>query len=107
MRATPSPVVSVFPMVVDATATRGVDLGDQLRVQGGPRLVLRFRDGTLKVERSAGQAVDFHLSVKPAPYLLVSYGRRGLWPAILRGQIRTWGRKPWLAVGIKRFFRQV
>jgi hypothetical protein len=100
-------LVSVLPMAVDAAATRGVDLGYELRVRGGPRVVLRFRDGTLRVERSAGQPVDFHLAVEPAPYLLVSYGRRSQWAAILRGQIRTGGRKPWLALGVKRCFRQV
>ena len=100
-------LASVLPMAVDAAATRGVDLGYELRVRGGPRLVLRFRDGMLRVERSAGQAVDFRLSVEPAPYLLVSYGRSSQWAAILRGQIRAWGRKPWLALRVKRCFRQV
>jgi uncharacterized protein (TIGR03083 family) len=100
-------LVSVLPMAVDATATRGVVLGYELRVRGGPRWVLRFRDGALKVERSAGQPVDFRLTVEPTPYLLVSYGRRGQSAAILRGHIRAWGRKPWLALGVKRYFRRV
>ena len=50
-------------MVVDATATRGVDLGYELRVQGGPRLVLRFRDGTLKASDPRAKRWTFDLSV--------------------------------------------
>jgi uncharacterized protein (TIGR03083 family) len=100
-------LISVFPLAVDTTKARGVDLGFELRVRGGPRAVLRLRDGRLRVERPVGQSVDYRLSVEPVPYLLVSYGRCSQWPAILRGQILTWGRKPWLALGLKRLLRQV
>ena len=37
-------------------------------------------------------------------FLLVVYGRRSQWPGILRGQLRAWGRRPWLGPRFQRLF---
>ncbi|HEY7067454.1 MAG TPA: maleylpyruvate isomerase family mycothiol-dependent enzyme [Chloroflexota bacterium] len=98
---------AAMPLAVDPEGARGVDAAYEIRVRGGPRFVCRFRDGALRVERPGPGRVDCRFSVEPVPYLLVSYGRRSQWLDILRGQMRAWGRKPWLAMCFKRLLRQV
>jgi hypothetical protein len=47
---------------------------------------------------AASQApVDVRLSVEPVTYLLVTFGRLPVWRAVIRGQMVTWGRRPWRA----------
>ena len=37
-------------------------------------------------------------------FLLVAYWRRSQWPGILRGQLRAWGRRPWLGTRFQGLF---
>jgi uncharacterized protein (TIGR03083 family) len=100
-------LASVLPLAVDSVAARGVDVRYEIAVRGGPRFVCHFQGGGLRVEPPTAGSVDCRLAVEPVPYLLVAYGRCSQWPAILRGQMRAGGRKPWLAFGFKRLLRQV
>lgn len=58
-------------------------------------VVIQVEDGTLAVEEPRGAPVDCHLSVDPVIYLLLVFNRISPWKPILRGQLITWGRKPW------------
>ncbi|MDP9452545.1 MAG: hypothetical protein M3P97_03960 [Actinomycetota bacterium] len=98
------------PALVDPQAARGVHAAFDLRVRGGGRAVLRVDDGDLVVEhleRAARVVVDCHLSVEPAAFLLVAWGRRSQWPAIARGRFLAWGRRPWLAPRLRPLLRNV
>lgn len=77
----------------------------EVRLRGGGRAWLRFRDGDFSVERSPQGPVDCHLSVDPEAFLLVAWGRISQWPAIARGQLLAWGRKPWLGVQLRSWLR--
>jgi uncharacterized protein (TIGR03083 family) len=76
-----------------------------IHLRGGGRGCLRFFDGDLAVEASPQGPVDCHLSVDPAAFLLVAWDRTSQWPAIARGQLLAWGRKPWLGLRMRSWVR--
>lgn len=82
-----------------------------VRVRGGGRFLLRFGAGDAVVEPvvpGAGPRVapiDCHLSVDPAAFLLVAWGRASQWPAIARGRFLAWGRRPWLGLRLQALLR--
>ena len=85
------------PMVVDQEAASGVRATYDVRVRGGCRVSLRFDDGDLSVtDGPPAGPVDCHLSVDPAAFLLVAWGRLSQWGPICRGKFLAWGRRPWL-----------
>ena len=77
----------------------------RLDVRGGTPLTLRFGGGRLETGENDDGPVDCKISVDPAAFLLVGYGRTGLWPAVLRGQMLAYGRKPWLAFRFQGYLR--
>jgi len=91
--------------VVDQTAAGGVRARFEVRLRGGGRAWLRFHDGDFSVEQPPEGPVDCHLSVDPAAFLAVSWGRTSQWPAIARGQLVAWGRKPWLGLKLRSWLR--
>jgi uncharacterized protein (TIGR03083 family) len=76
-----------------------------LRVRRGPHVVIRIADGAVALTEPDGRPVDCHISADPVGFLLVMYGRRSVRSAILRGQMLGWGRRAWIAPGLKRRFR--
>ncbi|MEX2618684.1 MAG: maleylpyruvate isomerase N-terminal domain-containing protein [Egibacteraceae bacterium] len=97
-------VTAMMPMVVDVAAAKGVSASFDIRLRGGQRFVVRVDDGTALVEPPGPQPVDCHLSVDPVAFLLVGYGRVSQWRAIARGQLMTWGRRPWWGLRLKGLF---
>ena len=96
----------LLPSYVDAQAAAGLDARYELRVRGGPRVGLRFVDGQVGLEVPPDAPVDCYLSADPVAYLLVAYGRRSQWPAILTGKLVAWGRKPWLGMRFAALFHR-
>ena len=92
-------------VLVNQEAATGVKATIEVRLRGGGRAVLRFDDGDLSVEPVPTGAVDCHLSVDPVAFMLVGWGRIGQWPAILKGQLLAWGRKPWLGLKLRTVLR--
>jgi uncharacterized protein (TIGR03083 family) len=93
---------AMIPLVVDAPAAAGLDVAYEFRIRGGPRFVVRFRDGAASVEPAAHQAVDCWISADPTAFLLVGYGRISQWGPIARGRLVAGGRRPWLGLRYKR-----
>jgi uncharacterized protein (TIGR03083 family) len=94
-------VQGLFPLLpeyVDRDAARGVRICFELRLRGGAPAYLTFEDGVLSVDDAPPRPVDCRLSVDPATYLLVGYGRIAQWGPILKGKVLAWGRKPWLSL---------
>ncbi len=91
--------------VVDQQAAAGVQASLDVRLRGGGRAFLRFQDGELSVQGSPPGTVDCHLSVDPTAFLLVAWGRWSQWPAVLRGQLLAWGRRPWLGPKLRPMLR--
>lgn len=91
--------------IVDPKAAAGVRASFDLHLRGGGRHLMRFLDGDLTVEAVEPsrrlEGIDCRLSVAPSAFLLVAWGRRSQWPAIARGQMLAWGRRPWLGVRLR------
>lgn len=85
--------------LVNAEKAAGVKLTYHIVLRGGGgEAWLRFDDGDVEVFDTAPGRVDCHLSVDPAAFLLVSFGRTGQWPPILKGKLLAYGRKPWMGL---------
>jgi uncharacterized protein (TIGR03083 family) len=97
-------VTALLPRYVDRAAAAGLTATYQVRPRGGPSFQVRFDRGTPTVEPPQPGAADCRLTVDPVAFLLVVYGRRSQWPGILRGQLRAWGRRPWLGLRFQRLF---
>ncbi len=82
--------------MVDQEQAAGLHATFDVRLRGGARFDFVFDDGALHIEGPAGRRVDCHLSVDPVAMLMVGWDRKGQWPAIAKGQLVAWGRKPWL-----------
>ena len=91
-------------MVVQEKAGK-VDARFEVRLRGDGRAWLHFSKGDLSVEPSPEGPVDCHLSVDPSAFLLVAWGRTSQWPAIAKGQLMAWGRKPWLGMQMRSWLR--
>jgi hypothetical protein len=91
--------------VVNQEAAADVQASYDVHVRGGGRAVLRFDKGNLLVEPPGAGPVDCHLSVDPAAFLLVAWGRLSQWRAIPRGQLLAWGRRPWLGLKLRSYLR--
>ena len=91
--------------MVDQEAAAGVEATFEVRLRGGGRSYLRFDSGDLSVSSDAPGPVDCHLSVDPETFLLVAWGRLGQWPAIGRGRLLAWGRRPWLGPKLRGMLR--
>jgi hypothetical protein len=92
-------------MLVNADTAAGVHATFDVRIRGGSQFHLHFvvDDGALRVETPSARRVDCHLSADPVAFLLVFWNRQSQWPAIAKGQLMAWGRKPWLAPRFRSF----
>jgi uncharacterized protein (TIGR03083 family) len=88
----------LLPEYVNKEAAADVHICYELSLRGGPPAYLTFENGALSVDQSPPRPVDCKLSVDPATYLLVGYGRIGQWGPTLRGKVVAYGRKPWLGL---------
>jgi SCP-2 sterol transfer family protein len=77
----------------------------EVRLRGDGRTWMVFADGNFSVESAPQGKVDCHLSVDPEAFLLVAWGRVSQWPAIGKGQLLAWGRKPWLGMQMRSWLR--
>ena len=100
-------LLPLLPHLVDRQAAAGRRVRLELRIRAGERAVLDFDDGALHISRSEGQPVDCRVSVDPVTYLLLTYGRIGPLAPMLQGRLAAWGRRPWLAMAFRSFFRKV
>lgn len=91
--------------MVDQKAAAGLRAVYEVGIRGGGRHCFVFDDGALTIEEPSSRRVDCHLSVDPAAFLLVAWGRTSQWGAIARGQLVAWGRRPWLGPRFRALMR--
>jgi MDMPI C-terminal domain len=98
-------VLPLLPLLVDSEAATGVYATYELTVRGGPRVVARFRDGTVSIDPSENGPIDCQLSGDPVSWLLALYGRVS-WEELLRtGRVTVTGGDAALGAGFKRLLR--
>lgn len=92
--------------MVDQTAGKGFEGTFEIRLRGkGGKAYFHFDDGSLTITDTKPGKVDCVLSVDPATFLLVAWGRGNQWKAIGKGQLMAWGRKPWLGLKLRALLR--
>jgi hypothetical protein len=92
-----------FP--VDQRHAAGVEACYDIRLRDVDRFFFVFSDGAVRVEPPSERRVDWHLSADPSAAFLVLWARTSLWPALLTGRLRGWGRRPALAMRLPRMMR--
>jgi SCP-2 sterol transfer family len=85
----------LLPYTLDKDRAAGVRLAIDLRLRAVAPFIVRVHHGALTVEPHHGQRVDCHISADPAVYLLLAFNRIGSVKPMLRGQLVTWGPRPW------------
>jgi uncharacterized protein (TIGR03083 family) len=88
----------ILPQYVNEKEARDARICYELSLRGGPPAYLTFENGVLSVDQSPPRPVDCKLSVDPAAYLLVGYGRIGQLGPTFKGKVVAYGRKPWLGL---------
>jgi uncharacterized protein (TIGR03083 family) len=100
-------LVPLLPHFVDREAAAGRSSRFELRIRGAFRIVLEFDGGTLRLLLPDRRPVDCRISVDPAAFLLLIYGRIGPLRPMLQGKLAAWGRRPWRAAAFPSLFRTV
>lgn len=100
-------VADLLPHYVDSAATKGVRVGIEVRIRGGPRYVVRIDDGSAHIEATPSRPVDCWISAEPVTFLLVNFGRIGRVRPMLTGKVIAGGRRPWLAARLNRYLSDI
>lgn len=93
-----------FPWFLDVAKAEGVDVSWAVRLRGGGALWFRIHNGTAEVDEWHGQPSDCTISAQPSSLLLITCGRRRQWREVVKGNLLTWGRRPWIATQIPLWF---
>lgn len=75
-----------------------------LAVRGGTRYGIVLNDGSVTISKRPPKRPDWHLSVDPVAFLLMSMGRFGPVKPALTGKIVGWGRNPRLGLALNSLF---
>jgi uncharacterized protein (TIGR03083 family) len=98
-----SGLLSILPAFVNRDEAGDLKADFELRLRGGPPIYVSLVEGSLFLDATP-KPVDCHVSAEPVDYMLVGFGRRSQWPAIAKGRIVAWGRKPWLSLKFAKLF---
>jgi uncharacterized protein (TIGR03083 family) len=93
------------PRTFTSAKAAGLRATYDIRVRGGDNHYFIFDDGDFTVEEPSSRSVDCHISADPAALLQVFFARQSQWPAIAKGKLMAWGRKPWLGIRLRSFLR--
>ena len=91
--------------LVDQARTGGFAARWDVSWRGQGRVVYVLEGGELHLEAPAGRRVDCRISADPGAFLLVMFGRRGVWSTVARGRMLAWGRRPWLLPTLRALTR--
>lgn len=93
-RLTVQAVLPILPALVDGEAAKSVDTTYELAVDGGPRVLARFRDGAVIISPVIIGApedadIDCRLSGDPVAWLLALYGRADWEQLLCTGRVKV------------------
>lgn len=89
---------------VNTDVAAEVDGTVALKVRGGRGYGIELDHGVVTVTAQLPKRADWHLSVDPVAFLLVSMGRQGLAKPTLAGKLLGWGRDPRLGLALNQLF---
>ena len=88
--------MAVISHFVDQGAAQGFSATYGVQLRRGPIFTLTFVDGRLMATEGRPHHADCRMSVDPVANLLTAYGRVPVWRPVVRGQLISYGRRPWL-----------
>ncbi|MGH3886727.1 MAG: SCP2 sterol-binding domain-containing protein [Pseudonocardiaceae bacterium] len=91
--------------MVNAEKAAGLRATYDVRIRGGDRFHFIFDGGELNVVEPSSRRVDCHISADPVAFLMLAWGRQSQWPAIAKGKLIAWGRRPWLGPQLRGLIR--
>ncbi|MFF1909502.1 maleylpyruvate isomerase family mycothiol-dependent enzyme [Kitasatospora sp. NPDC058218] len=97
-------LMTAMPRVVDGRSAAGHTARYGLRVRGGARFTVTFRDGVAEVSPGPAARPDCTILTEPVTFLLLALGRCNPYAVLARGKVLAWGRRPWLALGFPLLF---
>jgi uncharacterized protein (TIGR03083 family) len=95
----------VLPAFLDTRRAAGFNGAFEVRLRGYQVLRVRIDEGLATVG-VVGARPDVVISADPVAFLLVMYGRRSQFQAVVRLQMVAWGRRPERAFMLRRLFLQ-
>ena len=97
-------IIGLSPYYVNEENARNFSARYELRIRRGFERILDFDAGRLTIGAPDARA-DCRISADPVAFLLVAYGRIGIWGPALSGKLVVWGRKPWLGLKLPSLLR--
>jgi uncharacterized protein (TIGR03083 family) len=94
--------LALAPHYLDREAARGADVTYRLAIAGLDRVRIRIADDALEVLPD-GPSADCTIRARPAPFLLLGFGRLTPWRAALTGKVLATGHRPWRALTMTRY----
>jgi hypothetical protein len=91
--------------MVNGAKAAGLQATYDVRIRGGDSFYFIFDDGALEIVEPSSRRVDCHISADPVAFLMVIWNRQSQWPAIAKGKLIAWGRKPWLGPRFRSLIR--
>ncbi|MDQ4145954.1 MAG: DinB family protein [Actinomycetota bacterium] len=95
---------AVIPRVFDETKAGNMRATFEFRFTRDVRLWVTIDRGKAVVENERPRRISCHIGGSRVAMFLVLLGIRSQWPMIAQGKLLAWGRRPWLAFGVKRLF---
>jgi len=104
-RLTVQAIRPMLPALVDREAATRINTAYELAIDGGPRVIVRFHDGTASIGPADETTIDCQLSGDPVAWLLAIYGRVS-WEQLLRiGRVRVTSGDAALGKAFKQLLR--
>lgn len=90
---------------VNSEKAAGLKATYDVRIRGGDSFHFIFDDGEVSIVEPSPRRIDCHISADPVAFLMVFWKRQSQWPAIGKGKLLAWGRKPWLGPQLSGLMR--
>ncbi|MBX7547723.1 maleylpyruvate isomerase family mycothiol-dependent enzyme [Streptomyces sp. NPDC004232] len=101
-------MLSAMPRVTNPAVTAGLTTRYRILLRGGAAFGVSLADGAVQVTPVTPGAPlrrpHCTILLDPVAFLLIALGRLNPWRAIARGQVLTWGSRPWLATRFPTLF---
>jgi len=105
-----------FPMILpflkqamlvtfDKKAAKSFSGSYTIHLQNSIEFSIVIKKGKLEIKNFPMDRVDCHIATDSISYFLISTDVLNQWQLLLRGKVRIWGSKPWIALRLRMLFK--
>ena len=102
--AAPVMMSEMMPLVLSEEGARGFIGSFKILFRGGAGFVVYVAGGSVWTEAVAAQKVDCVVSLDPRSALMIAHDRQTTARIVLSGGLIPYGRRPWLALKLRKLF---